>query len=85
MRDNGIGILPEDSARVFKIFERLDPDSTAGEGLGLALVKKIVETYGGKIWVESQLGKGTTFWFTITKDIEAAKTEPEVAGELVTQ
>lgn len=64
--DNGVGIAPEYHERVFKIFQSLQKrkDST---GVGLSIVKKIVELYNGKIWLESTPGEGTTFYFTLTK------------------
>jgi PAS domain S-box-containing protein len=63
--DNGMGIDPEYHERVFNIFEKLNPQSE-GTGIGLALVRRIIETHGGRIWVESEgLGKGTTFCFTL--------------------
>ena len=63
--DNGIGIDPEYHERVFNIFEKLDPQSD-GTGIGLTLTKRIIETHGGRIWVESDgKGKGTTFCFTL--------------------
>jgi PAS domain S-box-containing protein len=67
VRDNGIGIDPELQPMLFDLFHKLDPE-TEGEGIGLALVKRIVELHGGRIWVESEgLGKGTTFRFTLAK------------------
>ena len=64
VRDNGMGIAPEYHQKVFGLFDKLDP-SSEGTGIGLALVKRIVEVHGGKIWVESELGKGATFFFTL--------------------
>jgi PAS domain S-box-containing protein len=64
VRDNGMGIAPEHFERVFGLFNKLDP-KTDGTGIGLALVKRIIEVHGGRIWVESELGKGTTFFFTL--------------------
>jgi len=64
VQDNGIGIAPEFHDRVFGLFNKLDP-FTEGTGIGLALVKRIIEVHGGKIWVESELGKGATFFFTL--------------------
>jgi signal transduction histidine kinase len=64
VRDNGIGIAPEHHDRVFGLFNKLDPQSD-GTGIGLALVKRIIEVHGGKIWVESEVGKGATFFFTL--------------------
>lgn len=67
VRDNGIGIDKKDQGRIFKLFERGAETPVKGEGLGLALVKKIVEQHDGKIWVESYKGRGATFYFTLPK------------------
>ena len=66
VQDNGIGILPEHYDRVFGLFNKLDV-KTDGTGIGLALVKRIVEVHGGRIWVQSEPGKGSTFYFTLGK------------------
>ena len=68
VNDSGIGIAPEDQPKIFEEFRQVGSDSThktEGTGLGLTLAKKFVELHGGKIWVESELGKGSTFTFTL--------------------
>jgi signal transduction histidine kinase len=65
VRDTGIGIRPEDQPKIFRLFSRVGDHGVAGDGLGLTAVKKILDKQGGRIWVESGLGRGSTFWFTL--------------------
>ncbi len=63
-RDNGIGIEPQYHERVFGLFNRLNPN-IEGTGVGLALVRRIIEVHGGRVWLKSQPGAGATFFFTL--------------------
>jgi signal transduction histidine kinase len=65
VKDNGIGIETEYHDKIFGLFNKLNADSE-GTGIGLALVKRIIEVHGGRIWVESKPHHGTTFYFTIS-------------------
>jgi PAS domain S-box-containing protein len=66
IRDNGMGVAPEYHERIFGLFNKLDARSE-GTGVGLALVKRIIEVYQGRIWIESELGLGSTFYITLPK------------------
>ena len=66
VKDNGVGIAPEHHERIFGLFNKLDAQSE-GTGIGLTLVKRILEVHGGRIWVESDAGKGSTFYFTLPR------------------
>ena len=64
VEDNGIGVAPEFQKKIFGIFHQLNP-SAEGEGLGLSIVRKVVELHNGKVWVESEPGKGSSFYVSL--------------------
>lgn len=81
VRDNGIGIAKEHHDQIFAIFKRLHTDKEyAGTGAGLSIVKRVIDDHQGKVWVESELGQGTTFYFTIPKNLK--KKEPSTKEPL---
>jgi signal transduction histidine kinase len=64
VRDNGMGIDPKYHEQIFGLFNKLNAN-TDGLGIGLGIVKRIIEVHGGRVWVESELGKGASFYFTL--------------------
>lgn len=81
VRDNGIGIPPQHHDRIFKMFKRLHGRDSFGGGLGsgLAIVKKIIERHGGRIWIASEIGRGTTFYFTLSPELQSVPSESHTA------
>jgi signal transduction histidine kinase/CHASE3 domain sensor protein len=77
VKDNGIGIAPSGRERIFEPFERLDQNEASGTGIGLAIVKKIVDLYQGRVWVESEPGVGSAFFFTLPPYGELAPAREE--------
>ncbi len=65
IQDNGIGIAPQFHKQIFSMFKRLHGHTIPGTGIGLAICKRVVDRYGGQIWVESQMNQGATFYFTV--------------------
>ena len=79
MRDTGIGIPPEAMGRLFQSFSQVDASTTrrfGGTGLGLVISKRLAEMMGGRMWVESEPGKGSAFFFTIVAEALASKPRP---------
>ena len=71
IEDNGIGIAKEHAHHVFEIFQKLN-NNDGSNGVGMSIVKKIIDSYGGKIWFESEVGKGTTFKFNLPRSLRSA-------------
>jgi light-regulated signal transduction histidine kinase (bacteriophytochrome) len=70
VKDNGVGIDPKYHQSIFDLFYRIqDLKTVEGTGVGLTIVHRVLETYGGRIWVDSEKGRGTTFFFTIPKSL----------------
>lgn len=65
VRDNGLGLTPQEQSRLFQPFTRLQQQTTGGHGLGLSIVQRVVEKLGGRVGVESEVGRGSTFYFTL--------------------
>jgi signal transduction histidine kinase len=72
VRDNGRGIARNDAPKVFEPFRRVGQSDVPGEGMGLTYVQALIRRHGGRIWFESEVGKGTTFSFTILQDPQVA-------------
>jgi two-component system CheB/CheR fusion protein len=81
VRDNGMGIDPEDCKRVFGMFKRLHGSEIPGTGIGLALCKRVIDRQGGRIWVESEAGHGATFKFTIPDRRNSRPTDKRAENE----
>jgi signal transduction histidine kinase len=82
--DTGIGIAPEDQGAIFEEFRQVGRDDTRtqeGTGLGLTLAKKFVELHGGRIWLQSQVGQGSTFSFTLPVQLDETGASDQGGGE----
>lgn len=76
IQDNGIGIALQDYDRIFEIHQRLHADMIPGHGMGLTIARRVVEHHGGRIWVESEVGRGTKFYFTLPVSNSISKPTP---------
>ncbi|MDQ2950135.1 MAG: ATP-binding protein, partial [Acidobacteriota bacterium] len=70
VKDNGLGIDPQYHERIFGVFKRLHGREIPGTGIGLAICQRILQKHGGRIWVNSQLGAGSEFLFTLPADMD---------------
>jgi len=68
VQDNGIGIDPKNQARIFELFRRVHNEKYPGAGVGLAIADRVVQRHGGKMWVESEIGRGSTFYFSVPRN-----------------
>ncbi len=81
VRDTGVGMTPQEVAKVFLPFQRFRRDAAPGDGIGLSHVRKIIERHGGRVWCESERGIGTTFYFTLGSTVAGRVALPAVAVE----
>lgn len=80
IEDNGIGIAPEHAHKVFEMFHRLDPDAGTGEGIGLTIVRTLVDRQGGRVWLESRPGEGSCFHISMPPAIHDIERFEGAAG-----
>jgi len=80
VKDNGLGIPAVAMPRLFSAFQRLHGNAAAGEGIGLALVRRVVERHGGRVWAESEEGVGTTFYLSLPQAAHARRDLLDVAS-----
>jgi signal transduction histidine kinase len=76
VRDNGVGIPAEFHAKIFRVFQQVHQGRGRGEGMGLAIVRRIIERHGGRIWFQSGTGVGTTFYFSVGRGLAAPVADP---------
>ena len=84
IHDNGPGIDEKYHTKIFKMFQTLAPrDEIESTGIGLAVVKKIIELYGGRVWVESRKDQGSTFYFTLPKFVSMPEAVEAVTADTI--